>query len=303
MELAVITLEKVMIMCVLAFVGFICYKRGLIDEEQNKGLSELVLQVFTPILLFTSLQQDFSEERIRGFIICVIVSIVGFFISLIIAQIASLKENDYNKPVELVALIYSNCGFIGIPLVQGIFGSEGVFYMSAFVAVSNFLIWTHAVLVMSGKADIKSILLSFKSPTIISIVIGMIFFVMQWKLPKFVMDPLEMFAAVNTPLAMMVAGINIAQENILKLLSHRRLYLICTLRLIVIPFVLLILLKLTPINKVISQVAILATACPAGVTGTLFAMRYNKNSGYATEIFAMTTILSIRTLPFIMIFC
>ncbi|HBG7259461.1 UNVERIFIED_CONTAM: AEC family transporter [Clostridioides difficile] len=303
MELAIITLEKVMIMCILALTGLICYKRGIIDEEQNKGLSELVLQVFTPILLFTSLQQEFSAERIKGFIICVIVSVIGFLISLIIAQIASFREDRYNKPVELVALIYSNCGFIGIPLVQGIFGSEGVFYMSAFVAVSNFLIWTHAVLVMSGKADLKSILSSFKSPTIISIIAGMIFFVMQWRLPEFIMDPLEMFAAINTPLAMMVAGINIAQENIVKLLSHGRLYFMCLLRLIVIPFALLIFLKFISIDRAICQVAILATACPTGVTGTLFAMRYNKNSGYATEIFAMTTILSIWTLPFIIIFC
>ena len=303
MEIAIITLEKVIVMCILALTGVICYKRRIIDDKQNEGVSEMVLQVFTPILLFTSLQQNFSEKMIKGFIVCIIVSMIGFLISLLISYVVSFREDDYNKAVEQVALIYSNCGFIGIPLVQGIFGSEGVFYMSAFVAVSNFLIWTHAVIIMSGKTDINSIILSLKSPTIIAIILGMTFFIMQWRLPKFIMEPLEMFSSVNTPLAMIVAGINIAKENIIKSLKHKRLYFICLLRLIIIPFSVLFCLKLLSIEKIICQVAILAIACPTGVTGTLFAVRYSKNSGYATEIFSMTTIFSIATLPFVMMFC
>ena len=179
---------------------------------------------------------------IKGFIVCIIVSMIGFLISLLISYVVSFREDDYNKAVEQVALIYSNCGFIGIPLVQGIFGSEGVFYMSAFVAVSNFLIWTHAVIIMSGKTDINSIILSLKSPTIIAI-LRMTFFIMQWRLPKFIMEPLEMFSSVNTPLAMIVAGINIAKENIIKSLKHKRLYFICLLRLIIIPFSSFVLFK------------------------------------------------------------
>ena len=69
------------------------------------------------------------------------------------------------------------------------------------------------------------------------------------------------------------------------------------------PFALVGVFYFIPVSQLVKTIVILATACPAGVTGSLFALRYEKDSVYAAEIFAMTTIISIVTVPFSMLFC
>ncbi|HIY21277.1 MAG TPA: AEC family transporter [Candidatus Flavonifractor merdigallinarum] len=303
MELAAITLEKTIVMGLLALVGAVAYQTRLIDEKQNEGISELVLQLFTPILLFTSLQQEFTKEHLHGLLWCVLLGLLQFVLAAGIAQIVSHRQPDRERPVEQVALIYSNCGFVGIPLALGILGDEGVFYMSVFVAMSNLLIWTHGVFAMSGRTDRRFVIRSLTSPTILAIVAGMVFFAFQWRLPNVIEEPLEMFAAVNTPLAMMVAGVNIARENRKSMLMHKRLYLMCAVKLLVIPLVFLAVMQVIPVSDMIRRVAVLCIACPTGVTSTLLAMRYEKNAAYGTDIFAMTTLCSVVTLPLVMMFC
>lgn len=89
--------------------------------------------------------------------ISVLLSAIAFFLIWCICKWVVRKLDKDYAVVELVALMYSNCGFIGIPMAQGIFGAEGVFYMTAYVAMANFLLWSHGVIVMSGKSDIKSL--------------------------------------------------------------------------------------------------------------------------------------------------
>ena len=114
---------------------------------------------------------------------------------------------------------------------------------------------------------------------------------------------MEMIASMNTPMAMMVAGINIAQADLKQVFCHYRLYWLSFVKLIVMPLVLVVIFHFMPVPQLVKTIVVLATACPAGVTGSLFALRYNKDSIYAAEIFAMTTIISIVTVPFSMLFC
>ena len=105
---------------------------------------------------------------------------------------------------------------------------------------------------------------------------------------------------MNTPLAMIAAGATIAQTNILKSLKNIRLYLVSAVKLVVVPFVTALMLCFLPADNVITGTVILASACPAAATGTLFAIRFKKDSFYASELFAITTLLSIATLPIVM---
>ena len=112
-----------------------------------------------------------------------------------------------------------------------------------------------------------------------------------------------MIANMNTPMAMMVAGINIAQADLKHTFKKARLYWLSFVKLIVMPMVLIGLFYFLPVDNVIKTVMILASSCPVGVTGSLFALRYGKDAVYASELFAMSTLLSIITVPFMMLFC
>lgn len=303
MELASITLYKTLVMVILALTGVMSYKTGIVDEKINKKLSDLVLTLFTPILLFTSFQKEFTPRLLSGLGVSVVLSVLSFMVIWCICKIVVQKQNRDYAAVEHVAIMYSNCGFIGIPMAQGIFGADGVFYMTAYVALANFLLWSHGIIVMSGKMDVKSLKKVFTSPTIIAIIFGVLCFFLQIRMPTIIEEPLEMIANMNTPMAMMVAGINIAQADLKHTFKKARLYWLSFVKLIVMPMVLIGLFYFLPVDNVIKTVMILASSCPVGVTGSLFALRYGKDAVYASELFAMSTLLSIITVPFMMLFC
>lgn len=302
MDLTKITLYKTLIMTILAIVGILSFKFKIIDSQFNKKLSELVLTLFTPILLFISFQIDIDNSLIQGFKISILLSVLSFILVWVISKIfTSNQQKDY-AAVEHISLIYSNCGFIGIPLALGIFGTEGVLYMTVYVAIMNFLIWSHGIIVMSGKSDISSIKNVFKSPTILSILLGILFFLLKIHIPGIIREPLELLAGMNTPMAMIVAGVNIAQTDMKKAFLKARLYLITIVKLVLMPIILALLLKMTHIPTTVKAIAILSVSCPSGVTGSLFALRFKKDALYASEIFAITTVFSTFSIPFMMLF-
>lgn len=303
MELASITLYKTLVMVILALTGVFSYIAGIVDEAVNKKLSELVLTLFTPVLLFTSFQKDFSKDLLSGFAMAAILSLVSFAVIWCICKCVVYRQGKDYAAVEHVAMMYSNCGFIGIPMAQGIWGTDGVFYMTAYVAIANFLLWSHGVIVMSGKRDVKSLRNVFTSPTILSIVLGIVCFLAQIRIPAIMKEPMDMIANMNTPMAMMVAGINIAQADLKHTFRKRRLYWLSFIKLVVMPIALVGLFCLIPIEREVKTVMVLATSCPVGVTGSLFALRYGKDAVYASELFAMSTMISIVTVPFMMLFC
>ena len=303
MELAAMTLYKTVVMAVLALVGVFCYHQKMIDEELNKKLSDLVLMVFTPILLFTSFQTEYDRSLLKGLFVATVLSLVSFAVIWGISKLVIRGQDPDTACVEHIALMYSNCGFIGIPMAQGLFGSEGVMYMTAYVAAANFLLWSHGVIVMSGKADRRSVKKVFTSPTILAIVAGVLCFLFQIQIPEMAEEPLEMIAGMNTPMAMIVAGVNIAQTDLLQCLKRWRLYWLCAVRLLVMPAVLVGIFLLFPGQSMVKTIMVLASACPAGVTGSLFAVRYGKDAGYASELFALSTVLSVATVPLMMLLC
>ncbi len=303
MELASITLYKTLVMVILALAGATSYKSGIVDETVNKKLSELVLTLFTPVLLFTSFQKNFSKDLLSGLAAAASLSLASFAVIWFICKcVVYRQEKDY-AAVEHIAMMYSNCGFIGIPMAQGIWGTDGVFYMTAYVAAANFLLWSHGVIVMSGKRDMRSLGNVFTSPTILSIVLGVFCFLAQIRIPAIMKEPMDMIANMNTPMAMMVAGINIAQADLKHTFKKRRLYWLSFVKLILMPMSLVGLFLLIPAGREVKTVMVLATSCPVGVTGSLFALRYGKDAVYASELFAMSTVISIVTVPFMMLFC
>jgi predicted permease len=189
---------------------------------------------------------------------------------------------------------------MGIPLINGIFGTEGVFYITAYLTVFNILIWTQGVIMMTGKQSVRSMVKTLVSPTIIATLLGFIFFVAKVHIPNTVYQSLDYVASMNTPFAMLIAGATIAQTNILKLFSKIRVYLVVFIKLLLIPAVMLIIYSRFNIEESVLTTTIVAAACPTAASGTLFALRYNKNALYASEIFALTTLFSMITIPIIM---
>ena len=172
MELAVITAEKISVMFIMALIGMICYRIGLISGHTNEKLSDILLLLVSPLLIFTSYQQAFDPEKLNGLLAAFFMAAVSHAVAIATAAFL-VKKGRTDWEVERISSIYSNCGFMGIPLVSALFGADGVFYATAYITVFNVLVWTHGVILMTGKQDFKSFLTALRSPCIVAVVLGL----------------------------------------------------------------------------------------------------------------------------------
>ena len=303
MDMASIVQNKVIIMFIMVLIGLVCAKVGLIDEATNKKLSNITMMLVSPLLMFASFQLDFSAEMLKNLLISFGLSAVCFAVSIALSYVLIRGRDRSRLSIERISMIYSNCGFIGIPLAESLYGKEGVFYVTVFITVFNLLLWTQGVILMTGKASGKQMLKNLCTPAIFAILAGIVCFVMQIRLPNLLMEPIESIGGMNTPLAMLVAGVTLGHSHWLGCLKQIRTYYLVLVKLIVIPLVCVLLLSVLPLSPILLMIPLIATACPTGAASTMFALRYNGDSGHASELFAITTVPSILTIPMIVRLC
>lgn len=302
MSLALTAFNQILIMFFIILVGILCYKIKLIDKEMNKKLADLVLMLVNPLVIFSSYQREFKATLLSGLFLSIVLALVTHMAAILLSSVVVKgKKHSLDLPIERFAVIYSNCGFIGIPLINGILGSEGVFYLTSYMTVFNLVVWTHGMVTMSGKNDKKSILKALLSPSILATVVGFLFFICRIILPEVLTKPITYIGDMNTPLAMLVSGVTIAQTNVIGIFTKLRNYYIAFLKLLLMPVIILLVYRMFHLPNIVLLTTVLACACPTAATINLFSIRYERNYFYASELFTITTLLSLLTIPLVMI--
>ncbi len=296
MDIVLLAAGQIFTMLVIIIIAVICYKKKLVDDKGNQVLSNLLLYLINPCILFCSYQKEFDMKMLKGLLVCLVLALLSHLIGMAIA-VLFLRNQAEDLINERMAVIYTNCGFLAIPLVNKIYGYDGVFYLTAYITVFNFLIWTHGILYVRGTGDRKDILKAVTSPAGFAIIAGIVFYIAGIVLPEFIISPLEYLANMNTPVAMLIAGVCIAQTNILKTFVKPRVYIVSMLKLILLPFVFILIFKPFFGDGIMMGVLTIATASPTATMCMIFAVKYDKNSLYASELFAVTTLLSLITIP------
>jgi predicted permease len=285
-------------MFIILAIGLGCGIKGLITKEGNKTLSAVALYIVNPLLIFMSYQSEYSSELLHGLLWSFLLSGTSFAVMILLSTfIISKKREDHT--LERFSVVYSNCGFIGIPLIRGIYGDEGVLYLTAYITLFNILVWTHGLMTMKESRDMKSFVKALRSPSVIAVFIGLICYVTQLRLPDMLDTSLRYISDMNTPLAMLIAGSAASQTNFVKAVKNPGLYLVAGLKLLALPMVSFLVLMLIGAPHIVLIVVTIASACPVATTGTMFAIQFDKNPERCSEYFAVTTLLSGITLPIV----
>ncbi|MPW25576.1 AEC family transporter [Alkalibaculum sp. M08DMB] len=299
MSISALIFNQIIIIMILIAVGGVSCKIGLISDEANKSMSKLVNNVVNPAVVFLSFQKQYDTEHAKGLIFALGLAGVAFAISMAFAYGILRKGNSEVLAVERFSCIYPNCGFMGIPLVYGLFGTEGVFYLTAYLTIFNILVWSHGVTLMGGNLGGEALKRVLKTPAIIATFLGIIFFITGLRLPELLDMSVVYIGNMNTPMAMMVGGATLARTDVFNALKNKRIYIVAIIKLIVIPLAVILSASFLNINQVIVVTTIIATASPSAITGTMFALTYDGDAFYASEVFTATTIMSIITIPLI----
>lgn len=301
MEAFISILFQIVVMFLLVLCGMFLYHIHWISDETNRQLSNLVISFVNPALMFYAYNIDLKINLITGLGQAFLVAIVMHLIFIGASRLLLKDNQSGNYGLERYCCIYSNCAFIGIPLVSAVYGVKGVFYVTAYITIFNLLMWSHGIMLMAPRGRTEFLKKVLLSPTIIATLLGMIVFFAQIPMPKVILEPIRYIGSLNTPLAMIVSGVTIAQSNFLYALRDKRIYWIAFIKLLFVPMVILFLFLLFDINKTALMSTILVGACPTATASTLLAIQYGRDEKYASQIFGMTTIFSVVTLPLLVI--
>lgn len=291
--------NKAVIMLLLIMVGVLAYRLKIVSREGGRQLSAIVLEIVTPVLVVHAyMDVKYSSELMLNLLWTFALAAVSYILTISVAILLLRNKEGRETAIERFSAIYSNCGFMGIPLASALFGAQGVLYVTAFLTVFFFFAWTHGIMLLTGKSDMKILLKVLRSPTIIAIAIGLVFYFMQLRLPSVITDTMNFIADLNTPLAMIASGVSVAQANILEALKNPRVYLVSFVKLLILPLMTLIMCLFCGfISEEVRIVVLILVSAPSAAMCTLQCQKLGLCDTYASQIFAMTTILSVGTLP------
>lgn len=294
MQLVGLTVQQLCIMFIYLAAGFVLYRLKIITAAGSREMAGLLVKMVIPAVIINSFCTEFSPERLKALGISALTSALLLGLAIGIARLFFK-----NRPIDNFAAAFSNAGFMGIPLVSAVLGTGAVFYIAALVALLNFLQWTYGVDVMREKRSHFSLKVILWNPLAVSMLAGILLFVtgLGAKMPGLIKTAVAGVSGLNTPLAMLILGVYLAQEDLKKLLSEPSLYRLCAVRLIVIPLISLGVLWALPIQQDIALALLICASAPVGSNVAVYAQLNGKDYSYASRTVVASTLLSLATLP------
>ncbi|MGN1031066.1 MAG: AEC family transporter [Butyricicoccaceae bacterium] len=297
-----ILLSQIVIMFLLMAIGAAAYRFKIISDRGSKEFSGLLVKLVAPCVIIHAFLREYDSTMFRWLLQSLLLSLLLFALSAVVAAlIFSRKQTDWAD--KQMCTLFMNNGFMALPLLQALFGDDGVFIGSICIVAMNFVLWTYGVTILSAatktaqKIDLKKILLN---PGTVGFCIGVVLFLFSPPLPSVLTETIGFMSDLNTPLAMLVLGVYLAQSDLITTLKDRATYTVCAARLILIPILCLAILLILPLDPLVERVIMVSFATPCAVASSMFAQMYGTNYLYSSRIIAFSTLLSAVTMPLVL---
>lgn len=296
-------LQQMIVLFVLMLIGYYVSHKGYISDATFKQLSWLVVYVACPAMVISgsvnSGKMMEGRELFATLGLTVVIYTVLILIGLITPLLLGVPKED--RGVYKVMMIFSNIGFMGFPLIGSLYGTEALLYAALFQIPFNVLIYTYGILVLkkntedNEKLDLKKILNIGVICCIISIVIALF----QIETPAFVKTIVSNLSNLTAPLSMMVIGASLTKIKFKDLFTDIRLLIFCGLKLLVIPILLLLVLRQFIDSEMVLGVCMVILSTPVASMTAMLAQQYDGNYALASKGVAVSTILSVVTMPLV----
>lgn len=303
-----ILLRQMIILFLIMLVGFICRKKNIITNEGSKVLSAIVVNVANPALILSaSINKDSFVEG-KELLFVALLSIGVYVLLMIMAQILVMVLRLDKKEVGTykVMTVFSNIGFMGFPLISAVYGSNALLYASFFLIPYNVLIYTWGIHSMSqddkaskSSSENKIAWNKIFNIGVISCIITIIIYLSQVRVPDFVASTVTSLSNLTAPLSMMVIGDSIALMDIGKLVKDKKLIVFSLIKQIAIPVIGILIIKTMNLSFEMVGVCLVMLATPVGSMTAMLAQQYDGNYEFASKGVAITTVMSVVTIPLV----
>lgn len=281
----------------LMIAGLVMKKTGIVGETGQKNMTDLVLNLILPCNIIRSFQIEFSWKTMHSFGTILVVSICIQLGCMVLGKLLFGRMSRNKWKCLYYGTVCSNAGFLGNPIAEGVFGSQGLALASIYLIPQRIVMWSSGISVFSGSRDVKALVKKVLThPCIIACFIGIFLMLTQLSLPGMVQTTINSLANCNTAMSMMVVGIILADLK-LREMADPTVLLYSAVRLILIPVLVLIPCSLLGLDSMVTGVSVLLAAMPAGATTSILAAKYDADPGFATKMIIMSTLASVFTTP------
>ena len=330
MEVALKLVYNVALLFILMLPGIIVKKCHLSTDGFGKGLSNLILYVAQPALVFLAYVRPYDQKIFFNSIYVLGLSIVAHVIFSVVTLSFFKKAPDAKRRMLRFATIFSNAAFMGIPLIAAVLGTEATLYATIYNITFNIFLWSLGVKICTDDRDVNenglddydenkelaketkhkkgaSPLKAFYHPVTIAAAIGLVFFFLPIhdSIPAIVNDTFDRLAALVAPVSMIVIGLRLADMKFKGMFADKYMYIFLALRHVVLPLAVLGVVKLCglflPLTEAVELVVVIMASAPAATSATMFAEMYDCDADYVSKLVTVSTLLSIATMPAILL--
>lgn len=295
-------LNSLIMIFILIVPGIFFRKREILTETQNDALSSIVVNLTWPCLVIDAMQVEFSLQTLKncGYILVISLIIFAALLAISFPLAKAMKMPKTKQYLMVFMLLFGNTGFIGIPVIKALYGTEAIFFAAIIELINDVLIFTigMALIQVSAGAKLKLGLRQFLNPGLIGVLIGLALFLLDLRLPALLGGSVEMIGAATTPLTMFVIGYQLGGLKLKEIAGDWQVYVVCFVKLMIAPVLTLLVVKLWAGDfTLLEKVLIMSFAMPVGSVSVIFSQQYKGEVAFATKSVLLSTVLSILMIP------
>ncbi|MCL2038713.1 AEC family transporter [Candidatus Saccharibacteria bacterium] len=300
MDLGIFYTRLGVIILVVA-LGFFLGKKRILNNKVNLVFVNLLLSVLMPASLFSAFPAEFDQNTffyfLRGFTSGVIVLTSVIIISKLVFTPRVIK-GEFRYSAQF-AFIFNNATFLGYPLISSTFGADGMMAYLGFIIVFNLALFSYGVWLFERKVNLKLFFRTITNPNILAVIIGALIFIFSLPAPEFITASIGSIAGATTPLALICVGFMLSQADLKKVFKKRKLFITAALQLTLGPLATYLVLTAFGFTGIERTVCVILQALPTATSLALFAKKYGSDDREASELVAISTLISVITLPIV----
>ena len=283
-------------MLVLLLMGYALMKTKVITSAFRKSLTDFIIHFILPCNIIKSFLIEFNLQIFRDCFAVLLISCATQALSIFLGNVLFSRMEEQKKPCILYATQVSNAGFLGNPIVEGLYGTQGLLYASIYLIPQRILMWSLGVACYSGsrgKGVVKKVL---THPCIVAVAIGLVLMVTQLQLPDWIRQPLTMVGSSNTAMSLIVIGAVLAEVEPKSMFRKESLFY-CLVRLVLIPAIVLGGCLLLRTDRMVMETSVVLAGMPAALTTSMLASQYGRDEKFAVSLIFLSTACSMITIP------
>ena len=298
--------EVMITLFAIVVVGYVAGRRGYFENGFDRHLSRLVINITCPALILSSSMSGELPDR-RYILPLLGISILTYVVLTAAAWVLSrvLTRKVADRGVVAFALVFGNVGFMGYPVVASIFGHQAVFYAAVLNVVNTFAVFTIGTMMITGGEGSDPERFSKKvlySTPMLSAYLSMLIVALGIdNIPGYISQPLTMIGNITVPAALLIIGSSMSQLPLRALIGNLTVYGTTLFRLALLPVGVHFLCLALGFDPFVTSINTVVIAMPVATYGTILCLKYNRDTTLIAEVTFITTLLSMITIPLLVL--